>query len=265
MRLPSLMLSLALCAVAQSIPESEAARARHLLDSPQWREKAWGAYFAGRFPSDETNDRLIEAFREAAALRDAASYSEEHAFVFTLFDSAIQSGIIVPAELIEPFAANWRAAAIVLLARDPASDDALMRLNAGNLQDMEWLAVNNVLLARRSQRFFLKTLGELTISHTFTVVDPGDNSASAGGSGGGIFGDGVLVMPKGFPPVGVYNLVDYGLAGDIMLAHGPRDVYYRRFVVPGDKQIPHGVSYLSIDRQQIRIGDLASLGNLTEE
>ena len=71
MRSACILLTFVLAAGAQSIPESEAARARRLLASPQWLDKAWGAYFAGRLHSEELHQSLIEAFRGASALRDA--------------------------------------------------------------------------------------------------------------------------------------------------------------------------------------------------
>jgi hypothetical protein len=258
MRHACILLALALTAGAQSLPESEVARARRLLESPQWRDKAWGAYYAGSLHSDELKESLLEAFRGATALRDAASYTEEHAYLATLFDAAIQSGITVPAELLEPFEAHWYPPAIILLARDPTSEDTLLRVRE-KVENVEWLAVNNLLLGRKSQRFFAKTLSDVEIVHTFTLQDPDDNSGSGSGTGGGVFGDGVLVMPKGFPPVGIYGLVDFALAGDVLLARGPTDAYYRRFVVPTNKQIASSLGRESIERNKLRIQYLATL------
>jgi hypothetical protein len=265
MRTACIFLAFALTAGAQPIHETEAARARRLLASPEWLDKAWGAYFAGRLHSDELKEPLIEAFREASALRDAAGYSQEHGYVAALFDAAIESGITVPAALLEPFEEKWPAAAIILLARDPGSEESLLRLREEKLADVEWLAVNNVLLARQSQRLFSKTLSEVEISHMFDLTDPGDNSGVGGGAGGGICGDGVLAMPKGFPPIGVYSLVDYALAGDVFLAKGPQDAYYRRSVAPTDKQVGIGVCRGVVDRQKTRVGYLAMLAHVPQQ
>jgi hypothetical protein len=258
MRHACILLALALSAGAQSLPESEVAHARRLMESPQWRDKAWGAYFAGRLQSEELKEPLIEAFREASALRDARSVTEEHSYVEVLFDAAIESGITVPAELLEPFETNWRPAVIILMARDLTNEDSLLRLRE-KVEHVEWLAVNNILLQRKSQRFFNKMLSEVEISHEFTLSDPGDTSASGGGAGGMLCGDGVLFPTKGFPPAGIYKLVDLGQVGDVLLARGPQEAYYRRFVVPTDRQTGFGVCRGMTDRDKLRIQYLATL------
>src|ERR1039457_2656210 len=91
MRFACMLLTVVLAAGAQSISENEAARARHLLASPQWQDKAWGVYFAGRLHSDELKEPIIEAFREASALRDAKPVTEEYDYLAALFDAAIQT------------------------------------------------------------------------------------------------------------------------------------------------------------------------------
>jgi hypothetical protein len=258
MRTGCLLLALALSAAAQTGAETEVARARRLLSSSQWKDKAWGAYIAGSLHSEALKDPLIEAFREAAPLRDAQGYSEEHAYVATLFDAAIQSGITVPADLLEPFEENWRPAAIILLARDRTAENSLLRIY-DKAENVEWLAGGNLLLGLKSQRFYARTLGAIEISHRFTLIDPGDGSASDGGGGGVGCIDGVLAMPNGFPPVGVYSMIDVALPGDILLAHGPQDAYYRRSVAPPDRQTGFGVCRGNVDRQKIRAGYLSAL------
>ena len=265
MRHARILLALALSVGAQSLPENEVARVRRLLSSPQWRDKAWGAYFAGGLHSDELKEPLIEAFREASALRNAWDMSEEYGYVAALFDAAIQSGISVPAELLEPFEEHWRAPVIVLLSRDPAGEDSLLRLREEKLGDGEWLAVSNLLQALKSQRFFAKALSEVNISHVFTLTDPADNQGRGRGFGGGVFSDGSARMPKDFPPVGVYVLVGWPQKGDVMLAAGPQNAYYRRTVAPTNERVPYSASPGPVDRQKITVGYLAPLGHITEE
>src|SRR5579871_2132877 len=88
--------AVALC--AQSVPTStqEAEHARQLLTSSEWVDKAWGAYLAGRLHSADLDELLVEEFRTAAVLRDSSSWSEEHAYVYVLFDAAIEADIAVP-------------------------------------------------------------------------------------------------------------------------------------------------------------------------
>jgi hypothetical protein len=264
MRHACILLALALSAGAQSLPESEIARSRRLLESPQWRDKAWGAYFAAGLHSDELKESLIEAFREAAQLREARPVSDEYGYMSALFDAAIQSGITVSGELLAPFEEHWRAPVIILLARDPASEGSLLRLRAEKLGDGEWLAVSNLLQALKSQRFLALALSEVSISHIFTLTEPGDNKGRGGGSGGTVFGHGSARMPKDFPPVGVYMLVGWAQKGDVMLAAGPQDSYYRRTVAPTNGQASYSASPGSVDRQKITVEYLAPLGNMTE-
>ncbi len=65
----TLLVTEVLSAQPASISVQETGRALQLLNSPQWVEKAWGAYLAGRLHSDELDQRLIEEFRLSAPLR----------------------------------------------------------------------------------------------------------------------------------------------------------------------------------------------------
>jgi hypothetical protein len=91
MRTLSLLLAFSLSGAAQPIAEADAARARHLLSSPQWQDKAWGAYFAGRLHSADLEQPLLDALREAAALRDVAWRTEEYGYLTALFDAVVES------------------------------------------------------------------------------------------------------------------------------------------------------------------------------
>ena len=82
-----------------------------------------------------------------------------------------------------------------------------------------------------------------------------------------MYGDGVAALPRGFPPVALYTLQDGPTAqrGSVLLARGPQDVYYKRTVVPTDKQVPVGSAGVALDRMAIRIGYLAQLGHESVE
>lgn len=262
MRTACILVALAVSAAAQSIPEAESARARRMLSSPQWLEKAWGAYFAGRLHSAELQEPIVDALREAAALRDAYFGTEEFGYVAALFDAAIESGIAVPAAVLDLFEDKWRAPVVILLARDPAAEESLLRLRDQKLNDAEWLAISNLLLALKSPRFFAKALSEIHLSHVFAVHDPGFGAGVGGGTGGGCYNCVFVArMPPGFPPVGVYALLDREEKGDVLLAPGPRSAYYRR--VPAGKQTPSPA--MGINRPELAIEYLAPLANMTAE
>jgi|ERR1017187_3047990 hypothetical protein len=94
----------------------------------------------------------------------------------------------------------------------------------------------------RSQRWYKQILGDVTFKHHFTVTDSDVGSGAGGGIGGSLCGDGVAAMVQGFPPTTIYDLVQFPVRGDVLLARGPEDVYYRRTVVPTDKQAGSFVS-----------------------
>ena len=66
-------------------------------------------------------------------------------------------------------------------------------------------------------------------------------------------------MPKGFPAATLYELYDTPGAGDVLLAPGPRDVYYRKKLVPPDKQVGFGSCFAMLDRNAMNISYLARL------
>jgi hypothetical protein len=266
MRAVYVLIMCAVSAAAQPVGEAEAARARRLLASPQWLDKAWGAYFAGRLHAAELREPLIEAFRETAALRDAAPVTEAYGYLAALFDAAIESGITVPAATLEPFEEKWSAPVIILLSREPAAaEEALLRMRAAAKRNSDWLAAGNLLAALKSERFFAKALSEVSVWQAFRVTDPGDLTGSGGGAGGGGFSDGVAVMPKRFPPVGVYQLSNWMKPGDALLTLGPQDIYYRRTVVPTDVQVSYSHAEYFIDRPKMSVDYLAPLAGLTVE
>jgi hypothetical protein len=150
------------------------------------------------------------------------------------------------------------------LARDKDSEDSLLRLGGEKSRDIVWLAANDLLFETKSQPWFTATLGAIRITHRFTVTDPGSGGVG-GGHGGGVYGDGVAAMPKGFPPVTLYTLVNSPQKDSVLLARGPVDVYYKRTVVPTDKQVGIGSGVASVDRNEIRIGYLAQLRPLSSK
>jgi hypothetical protein len=192
-------------------------------------------------------------------LRDSSPYTEEGAFLAALFDAVIEAGIAVPAVLLEPFKERWTDPVLILLARGADNEDMLLAMLGSQGRDVVWLTANNLLLERKSQRWYKTTLEEVTLTHRFAVRDSDEGAGFDAGQGGGVCGDGVAAMPKGFPPVTLYYLRNGGNRGDVLLARGPENVYYERTVVPTDKQAGVGSCMSLVDRMAIRIGYLAQL------
>jgi len=241
----------------------ETARALQLLHSTRCVDKAWGAFFAGRLHSDDLREPLLEALRNAAPLGNALSDTDEYGFVAALFDALIEGDIAAPAEALRSFEERWSNPVLILLSRstDKDSEDALLRIGGEKSHEMEWLAANNLLFERRSQRWYAGILSSVTVTHRFTLTDPGKGGYGAG-AGGGVSGDGVAAMPKGFPPITLYTLQGTPGRGSVLLAQGPRDVYYKKTVVPTDKRVGFGSSNAFLDRMTMQIDYLGALGNM---
>lgn len=78
-------------------------------------------------------------------------------------------------------------------------------------------------------------------------------------------GDSTLRMPRDFPPVGLYQLVDFPAPGYVLVAKGPRDTFYRRTVVPTNRQIGWGTPFSNRDRNRELVEYLAAMTHLTSE
>ena len=147
--------------------------------------KAWDVYWAGRLHTSSANDLLLAQLGSAKVYREANFSSAEYTFVLTLFDGLIESGIAVPADALESFEERWRDEVLILLARTRGNEDLLLQMRDKQLNQAQWLAVNNLLLRTGSARFFATTLAELRIRHRYLVVDPG----TGGGFGCGLVSD----------------------------------------------------------------------------
>lgn len=242
----------------------DVARARMLLHSAQWADKAWGAYFAGQLQSPDLAPDILDELRSNAGVAAASESSEAYGFIAALFDAAIQTGVQASSAVLEPFEKNWDQPVLILLALSQAGDreESLLRLSDAR-PDVVWLAANNLLFGMKSQKWYAKTLRELRIGQRFTVIDPGQVPPKLDKPGRGTCGDGWAQMPKDFPPIALYMLETHG-AGLVKFAPGPTDVYYRRTVVPTNTRIGVG-SCFSVDRSKETIGYLASLAKLPLE
>jgi hypothetical protein len=237
-----------------------ARRVTELLASPKVIDKAWGAFWAGRLHTEPLNDLLI---RELAAenLSDGdVSDGEQGAYLLTLFDALIESGVTVPVEVLLPFKDLHRDEVLILLARHPDNGAALLAMLEEGMSDPQWLTINNLLLQSRSERFLRRTLSDLNITHQFLLADQ-EGVGQGGGSGGGAY-DGTRQLLKGFPPIGVYQLTEGENPNSVLVSLGPRKTYYRRAVVPTDQQIGWAIPTRVTDRRLERIEYLAALARV---
>jgi len=267
------MCRLALCFAAAtlfaqpvSIDTEMADRAKQLLESAQLKDKAWGVRIAAGLHLGGFQDRLIDQLRTSQKLRDAAADGPEYAYIQSLFDSLIELSAEVPADVIGPYWPRWQAEVVILLSRSRKTTDVLLDMQRERLGAAEWLAITNLLLTRRSGQLLERMLNGLPVRHSFYVPEPGNqNGILMPGPMHWDQGQGTRrTFPAGFPPVSLYTLTLNADSGNVLVAGGPRTVFFRRTLVPmnGSVQWPIDEEPMTI----IRPGDceleyLARLGD----
>ena len=246
-----------------------AGRARQLLESPTLSDKAWGARLAAGLRLAGFDDLLIAELRACQRFRDAATDGPEYAYIQSLFDSLIEREAQVPVDVIHPFRSRWRTEALILLSRGRENTSTLLDMQIEAMDDIKWLAISNMLLQRRSGKLFERMLDGLPITHSFSVMD------RVGRVGiGGWHGDGIAphyprrTFPIGFPAISLYRLAFEGGAGSLLVADGPRKVFFHRIVIPirGSVEWPDEIRPPTTTlRVEYRLEYLALLGNLPLE
>ena len=250
----------------KGMAEAETERAGQLLHSHRLADRAWGVYYTARLRGEDAGQELTELLRPAKSFQNSPSYTEEYAFLAVLFDGLIEAGATVPVELLESFEEKWADPVVILAARNPDNEEFLLRLRREESPDMVWLAANNLLFGKKSQRWYAATLSEIAIEHRFTVTDPG-RGMWGGGMGGSSFCGlaGPTRMAEGFPPVVLYTLTATTERGNVLLAAGPENAYYRRTSISPDQQAAAPSGRMPVSRMQVRIGYMAQLGNKSHE
>jgi len=228
--------------LAQSTPTQagEAARARQLLESRTWIDKAWGAHLAIGAHDPSLRELLVDNLRRIQPLREVAVNTAEYNCVQSLLDALIQTDAEVPSAVILPFERGWRPEVLLLLSlqRDNsmANEAALLAMLDEKPDWLELFAIGDLLARMQSQRFFRQTLEKIEFKHRITVRDSADRSVHTGMSSlAGLVS--TRSVPKGFPPIGFYDLQGELYAFPAKAFSSPRPVYYRRIVVAGGMTI----------------------------
>jgi len=238
-RASCICLLLAFAINAQPTPYAvEISRASQLLRSVELSDKAWGAYIAAGLHESSLRDQLVSELKNASQYQDAKAFSAEHALVQALLDSLIQMRAAVPLEVIKLFEKRWRYEYFILLAACLEAEAELWRFREKSLPEMEWLAVNNLLLRAKSKRLLEEVVREVHLTHRFKMVGhprpPGSQVGIVGGTAdgpGNIERPAINHFPPEFPPIALYRLTLEPASGNVVLADGPRPVYFRRIVV----------------------------------
>ncbi len=224
-------------AVAKREADSRATVAA-LLDSTDAKERAWGARIAG--------DQGLREFAPALVAL-AASKDENGRVRAAAIDALIRFDAEVPAETAESIHEDYPDEAIVLLAKPrDGVGPAMLSLAGRETDDVRWLGLCNLLAGMKAPGFAAALLRDLTVRVAVSVSE--DGSGWGGGFGSGVsIGCGGAGLPNGFPPRVDYRLTTSDARNAVVLAPGPRTIYYvRRVDASGD-------SVEDIDRDSARI------------
>ena len=241
------------------------AKAAQWMQSPGYREKAWGAYLAGKYRLQCQSASLVsqlEALRELAGDGLHVDSPEFGAIQATL-DALIELGHPVDAANLLPLQKQWADEVLILLAQDPQANREPLLAMAGNSQrdpfGTLWVATHNLLVEARSAGIAALVLSEVNISHVFHVIDSSGFGPGAGsGHGGGVLDFMAGDFAPGFPPIGVYELLFSPQTGDVIAAPGTHPVYYHRSLLNARR----GGTFVPLDRQEYRLEYLAQLSYL---
>ena len=162
---------------------SEAAQ---LLESQGNRERAWGAYLAGRDGLRESEPALVATLSDPAL----AFGGEETLVRQAALDALIRLDAAVPAEVLRALPQNFSDEVIILLAKSPGENQAaLLEIfawldDSGNV-GASWLGAANLLAGVQARGLASRLLGGLKVEANVTILD-GDVSHGTGlGSAGG--------------------------------------------------------------------------------
>ena len=222
-------------AQASQAPEGRAAAdlARDLASNDP-RVVAWAAYRAGEARRADAVPALVDTL---ASARVRSPGLEWGAVRDALLDALIRLDACPPVSALMPHYDARSEEVLILLAEPRAGrDDALLdvlKRESGIL----WYAAAGLLVEDEAPGLAAELLRGLRLTLEVTVEDgrPGDTS---GGFGMGGIGHGVLYPVKGFPPIANYSFWDFPVRDAVVLAGGPRPVYYTRKACAADAGIP---------------------------
>ncbi len=208
------------------------------MESPTLSERAWGVRLSTGIRLAGLESRLIAELRACQKHRDAVTDGPEYAYIQSLFDSLIELEAEVPAEEVMPYRSRWKAEVIILISNGRRNVPALLEMHAERTDDLEWLALSNRLLELRSGELFERMLNGLPVTHKFVVVDRAYAGGWAVGHGNGSpASPPKRAFPPGFPPISLYRLTLGDGGGAVLLADGPRKLFFRRVLIPADGEV----------------------------
>jgi hypothetical protein len=189
---------------------------------------------------------LVERLQEAQSLHNSPRDGEGYAYVQSLFDALIQLNVPLPTAVMMPFEDSWRPEILILMngakpGNDPFNfkrnldkdgESALLTMRDRQMPEDEWIALNDLLFAIDPNTASQMVVQEIRITHQFCVTDQHTFRADDGSGG---VEQSTRHFPKGFPPIGLYQIRTSSVhPGDALFNYTPIATYYARIVVPTD-------------------------------
>jgi hypothetical protein len=210
-----------------------------LLQSKDAREQAWGAWYAGR----DVMPQLIPLLQRVALQHANGLFVDSAAVTDAAIDSLIQLRAKVPEGLMRAIYGHRSAAALILASHDVEAATPFLLDLAATAEAEQWFAAANLLLRGNTKRFAPTLMNSLTVTAVITISDDGKRaSGSEGGSCFTISCDFGATGVPGFPPWATYELTGLAFPGAVVLATGPKPMYYRRHVSPSGMPPSRGSS-----------------------
>jgi hypothetical protein len=211
--------------VQRAIDQSSVAQQ---LSSPDARAQAWGAWIAGQYSMRE----LIPAILKVASPRLARTDRDSQLVLDVALDALIQLRAEVPPEFLQSAFPNRREQTLVLFSFAGAPANRVLLTILENEHGLAWYIAADVLLPRKPAGFASLLLRDVKFTVNVTLSKDGNISIGGGGLLGPTIGDGGSSVVPGFPPIAHYRITPYAAPGAVVVAIGPKPVYYERAVGP---------------------------------
>jgi hypothetical protein len=225
---------------SQTFAETKGAVDR-LLQSPDAKDVAWGAFTAGQYQVRSALPLLT-----AALGRDlGGDPNTSRAAELAILDALVQLEARLPVEAIGPSLARWPIPTLILLNSALGDREALLLEHFSRTGGFEWRAVANLLLKTKPAGFAFRLLDGLRLNLAIHVTD--DPNVLGGGVGGSCDGPNYAVLVPGFPPLAHYQFV-LAEPGATILSIGPETVYYVR-------RLRSPATILPLDRSNVARAD----------
>ena len=232
-------------------------RVGQLIQSASTRDRAWAAYLIGEYGLKEFAPALIELLNP----NSIASEWETEFVHRAVLDSLIKLRVGVPSDSLAPLYKRFPDETLIILARSPSEhSEALLSIAEEPGRTVCWVAACNLLAESKAPGFAAFLLKSVKIKIEIAVSESGNKGYWSGGSSTSV-GCGVFQVPDGFPPIALYKLIDQPRRDAVVIAQGPRPVFYERQVVePGiANQKGAGVTDQSVERSLYCLEYLAAL------